>query len=206
GVEMFEISRQLGHSNIGTTSDIYSELFERRRRPRPRPWTARCPGSRADSHVPAARSLTATSVMPPAMEHQWHGDQDRVREVVARVVKEAVDRTNPRSARKVADLLFEFGYGSSKNPGEPFSEGAVRAWMNQRDRPLAEVIIALTLYHRLSLDEYLSAAGLRTEVAGLHAKVAGLEAEVERLRARAERHDEAFRLIASSAQIEQRRA
>jgi integrase len=31
GVEMFEISRQLGHSNIGTTSDIYSELFEQQK-------------------------------------------------------------------------------------------------------------------------------------------------------------------------------
>jgi integrase len=32
GVEMFEISRQLGHSKIGTTSDIYTELFEQQER------------------------------------------------------------------------------------------------------------------------------------------------------------------------------
>jgi len=31
GTELFEISRQLGHSNIGTTSDIYSELFEQQK-------------------------------------------------------------------------------------------------------------------------------------------------------------------------------
>ena len=91
-------------------------------------------------------------------------NQIRVREVVARVVKEAVNRTSPRSSRKVGELLFELGYGSSKNPGEPYSEGAIRAWMNQRDRPLAEVIVALALHHELSLDEYLWGDGLRHRV------------------------------------------
>ncbi len=89
-------------------------------------------------------------------------DPARVRELVARVVTEAVDRTD-RSPRKAGELLLSMGFGGKK-PGEPYSEGAVRNWMKQVDRPLAEVIIALALHHELSLDEYLWGDGLRRRV------------------------------------------
>ena len=82
-------------------------------------------------------------------------NQQRVRDAVSRVVKEAVDRTNPRSARRVGELLFELGYSSPKNPGEPYSDSSVRAWLNQRDRPLADVILALILHHDLPVEDYL---------------------------------------------------
>ena len=109
------------------------------------------------------------------------GDHSRTRErageVVAHVVNEAWNRTQPRSARKVAELLYEMGFRGRH--GEAYSESAVRAWAIQRDRPAADVVIALALAHDISIDEQLWGMGMKQELRELKSLVLQIARQID---------------------------